>query len=342
MTSLAYLLSRQPLFGGEYYRALRPAGLAARDFGWQTAACSFMGTPADDDGGKLSFVTLNGQVMTPEVIVIRPVREWRQAWTDQAHENGQVVVADLDDDVWSHDRYDELQDSDPDNYNEWFWNVDAVMVSTPVLAERIRERGHQAPVVVAPNCYDPFGLNSAPQPSNIIGTRLWLSGRMEPDLVLYDQLIQPLLDDLDLCFLHVGADQAMGRFIDRGWSEERLIERRSVPIPLLPQAMEGVSIGTICMSDHPFNDVKTETHAVELAAQGIPMVAASNHPLYRRIPGRVDIDKDAVRDRVVALRDQYFWLEESDRARKWARDIAKKSEAKHMETLLALVNRLLK
>lgn len=342
MTSVAYLLSRAPLFGGEYYRALRPAGLAARDFGWETAACSFMGTMEGYDDGPLSFTTLNKNVITPKIIVIRPVREWRQKWNDQAHANGQKVVADLDDDVWAHEDYDRLTEESPDNFDEWFWGVDAVLVSTKVLADRLRERGHKAPIYVAPNCYDPFGLNASPNPGNIIGTRLWMSGRMEADLVLYDQLIQPLLEELDLLFLHVGADAKMGRFTDRGWDEERLIERRSVPIPLFPGAFEGCSIGTICMGDHPFNDVKTETHAVELASMGIPLVAASNHPLYRNIPGRVDIEKDAVRDRVKELMDPYYWLKESDKARKWARAISKRSETKHMEQLLRCVNALLK
>ena len=340
MTSLAYLCGRHPLMGGEYYRALRPAGLAARDWGWQTAACSFMGTTVNDDGGPLSFATLNNAVITPEIIVVRPVKEWRQHWTDQAHANGQKVIADLDDDVWSHEKYDELSKTDPDDFNEWFWNVDAVMVSTTFLVKRMKELGHKAPVYLAPNCYDPFGLNSTPQPGHVIGTRLWMSGRMEPDLLLYDQLILPLLEELDLAFLHVGADNEMGRFTDRGWPEERLIERRTVPIPLIPQACDGLSIGTICMSDHAYNAAKTETHAVELAAQGLPLVAASNHPLYQTIPGRVEVEKDAVRERVKALLEPYYWLKESDRARKWARDISKKSETKHMMSLAKCVSKL--
>ena len=340
MTSLAYLLSRAPLFGGEYYRALRPAGLAAREFGWQTAACSFMGTSEGDDTGPLSFATLNNALITPEVIVLRPIRDWRQRWNDQAHRNGQFVIADLDDDVWAHEDYDALTEASPDHFDEWFWDVDAYLVSTKVLADRLRERGAKAPVYVAPNCYDPFGLNATPHPGNIIGTRLWMSGRMETDLVLYDTLIQPLLEELDLCFQHVGAGSDYGRFIDRGWDEKRLIEKRSVPIPQFPLACQGISIGTICMADHAFNDVKTETHAVELGAQGIPLVAASNHPLYTNIPGRVEIDKDAVRDRVKALLEPYYWLKESDKARKWARRVAFQSETKHMQSLLRCVNNL--
>ena len=341
--SLAYLCARHPLMGGEYYRATRPGALANWKWQWQTAACDYMATLEDNDGGKLSFITPNQTVVTPEIIVVRPVREWEQKWTDQAHENGQFVVADLDDDVWSHDKYDELQEKDPDKYNEWFWNVDAVLVSTRYLAKRVRDLGHKAPVYVAPNCYDPFGMNANPRPGDVIGTRLWMGGRMEADLELYDNLILPLLDEFNLRFLHVGADEQMGRFTHRGWPEERLIERHSVPIPMMAQALDGLSIGTICMSDAPYNAAKTETHAVELASGGIPLVAASDHPLYKNIPGRVDKDKDAVHDRVKALIDDpYYWLKESERARRWARMISKKSEEQHLAALLSCVNRLLK
>lgn len=340
MTSIAYLCARHPLLGGEYYRAFRPGLLANHKWGWEAAACVQMGTAEDNDGGKLSFITPNNTVVTPEIIIVRPIREWRQHWTDQAHENGQMVVADLDDDVWAHEDYEELKVSQPDNYDEWFWNVDAVMVSTRYLAKRVRSLGHRSPVIVAPNCYDPFGLNSSPRPGSMIGTRLWMSGRMEADLALYDNLILPLLEDLDLRFLHVGADEKQGRFIDRGWPDERLIERRSVVIPLLPEALQGLSIGTICMADHPYNEARTETHAVELASGGIPLVAASNLPLYRDIPGRVMIDKDVVRNRVESLLDHDFWLKESDRARRWARKISQKSENSHMESLLRVINLL--
>jgi len=327
--------------GGEYYRATRPGILANWKFGWQATACVQMGTPEDNDGGPLAFISPNQTVVTPEIIIVRPVREWRQHWTDQAHENGQLVVADLDDDYWQHENYDELAVTQPDNYNEWFFNVDAVLTSTRHLRNRVVEMGHQAPVLVAPNCYDPFGMNGSPRPSNVIGTRLWLSGRMEADLEMYDQLILPLLEEFDLRFMHVGADQVLGRFTDRDWPLERLIERHSVPIPLLAEALNGLSIGTICMSDHPFNDARTETHAVELASMGVPIVAASNHKLYRNIPGRVEPTKDAVRERIQRLLDEpYYWLKESERARKWARSISQQSEQRHMASLLQVVNLL--
>lgn len=336
--SVAYLCARHPLMGGEYYRATRPGALANWKWNWQTAACTHMAT--ENDGGKLSFITPHKTVVTPEIIIVRPVREWTQEWTDQAHANGQFVVADLDDDVWSHDNWGDHEDAD--GYVEWFFNTDAVMVSTRYLAKRVREEGYKSPVYVAPNCYDPFGITGSPRPSDIIGTRLWMSGRMEADLVLYDTLIQPLLEEFNLRFLHVGADEKVGRFTQRGWDEERLIERHSVPMNMMAQALEGLSIGTICMSDAPYNAAKTETHAVELASIGIPLIAASNHPLYKNIPGRVEPEKDAVHDRLEELiTDPYYWLKESDRTRKWARMISRKSEERHLGALLSMVNRLL-
>jgi len=340
--TIAYLISRHPLMGGEFYRGVRPAALLNRNFGWGTAVCNRMATEEDNPGGPLSFVTPNDRVITPDLIVVRPIREWRQHWTDQAHANGQLVVADIDDDVWVHDYYG--VDTGPvehesDHYDEWFWNVDAVLVSTKHLASRIKEMGHTAPVIVAPNCYDPFGLTSDPSPGRVIGTRLWLSGRMEPDLVLYDELVRPILDELDLTFMHLGAEPGHS-FTDRGWDESRLIERASVPIPAFPLALEGLSIGMICMGEHPYNLAKTETHAAELASMGIPLVAASNHSLYKNIPGRVDPTPEAVRGRVELLLNPVAWGIESRSTRLWARRLAAKNEALHISAVTRMVERL--
>ena len=56
-----------PSRGGEYYRATRPGALANWKWKWQTAACVQMATSENDAGGKLSFVTPNQFVVTPEI-----------------------------------------------------------------------------------------------------------------------------------------------------------------------------------------------------------------------------------------------------------------------------------
>ena len=330
---LCYLVSRNPLMGGEYYRATRPAALLSRNFGWGTAVSDRMGTV--EDGGRLSFLTPDNMIVTPNIIILRPIREWTQEWTDQAHANGQLVVADLDDDVWAHQDWEGVPRPNDDHFDDWFWGVDAVLVSTLYLKKKLIERGHKAPIYIAPNCYDPYGLQMDAQPGRTIGTRLWLSGRMDGDLEMYDELIQPLLEDLDLTFLHVGAEDGH-RFTDRGWNPDRLFESGSVPIPLLPQALANLSIGAICMSDHPYNLAKTETHAAELAALGVPLVAISNHKLYRNIPGRVDAG--GVRERVRNLLNPTYWASESERTKAWARQIAIENESAHMNALLSLLD----
>jgi hypothetical protein len=326
--------------GGEYYRATRPAALATQRWGWEAYPTLKMATAEDNPGGPLSFLDPRGNPFTPDIIVVRPVREWTAEWTAQAQKAGQRVIADLDDDLWSHEHYDELAVTQPDRYQEWFFDADAVLVSTRPLGRRVRELGHRAPVIVAPNCYDPWVTNAVPRPGRSLGTRLWLSGRMEADLVLYDTLVMPLLESLDLGFIHVGAGDA-GRFIDRGWPDTRLVERRSVVIPLLAAALAGVSIGTICLAEHDYNLAKTQTHAVELASMGLPLVAATTVEHYRSVPGRVDPTPEAVEARVRDLLDPHVWLRESDRARRWSRQVSEKSEAQHLGSLLRVVNLLL-
>jgi len=337
--TLAYLACRNVLMGGEYYRATRPAALLNREFGWGTAVCDRMATTIDNDGGPLSFVTPDDVVVTPDIIILRPIAEWRQHWNDQAHENGQLVVADLDDDVFAHPIWDSDELPPEDFYDEWIWNVDAVLVSTKYLKKRLEELGHKAPVYVAPNCFDSYGLDAHPGPGRIMGTRLWISGRMRDDLHIYSQCFEPLLEALDLMWMHLGAEPGH-TFADEGWNADRLIERPSMAIPLFPKALQGLSIGAIAMSDHPYNLAKTETHAAELGAMGVPLVAASRHILYRRIPGRVDPTPEAVRERVEALLNPIFWRGESATVRAWARRLAIKNEAQHLSTVYRMVDEL--
>ena len=122
-----------------------------------------------------------------------------------------------------------------------------------------------------------------------------------------------------------------------------LEERNSVDLLKMSEELVELSIGVIMMADHPFNDAKTETTAVEMGCSGLPFVAVSNHPLYRDIPGRVLGTKTAVRERIISLlppNDDY-WLAESKRIKKWARAKALKYEAQYLSAQLATVRELL-
>jgi hypothetical protein len=353
--TVSWMLNRHPLLGGDYYRAYRAAVLASSRFGWVTSVADRM--VASDGGGKLGFITPagdQGKVFFPDVLVLRPIEAWHQEFSEQAHEAGQVIIADVDDDLWRHEDIlaagTELKDYS--TYDEWFPYVDYVLCSTRYLADYVRSFGYPAPVVYAPNCFDPTALNAEPKPSRRLGTRLWLSGRQDGDVEMYDNFVYPLLDKLDLSFTHIGADmpgedeeptrpgvKARRQF---GWDTPRLIERPSMVIPEMAKEFARFSIGCIMMCDNEYNRSKTDTHAVELGSAGLPLVAASPHDLYRNIPGVVPLTANAVERRVRELLDPETWYIESKRTKTWARQRSVTCETAYLAALLQAVNAITK
>jgi hypothetical protein len=175
-----------------------------------------------------------------------------------------------------------------------------------------------------------------------------LSGRQDGDVEMYDNFVYPLLDKLDLSFTHIGAEpdgEAIpGQKARRsfGWDTPRLIERPSMTIPEMGAELARFSIGAIMMCDNEYNRSKTDTHAVELASAGLPLVAASPHELYRNIPGVVALTATAVERRVRELLDPETWYIESKRAKTWARQRSVTCETAYLAALLQAVNALTK
>ena len=132
--TVSWMLNRHPLLGGDYYRAYRAAALASSRFGWVTSVADRMIASTGIEGapeGKLGFVTpnrmmgmpdKNARVFFPDVIVLRPVEKWTREFTDAAHEAGQVIIADVDDQLWLHEDIVAAgtQLKDYSTYDEWF------------------------------------------------------------------------------------------------------------------------------------------------------------------------------------------------------------------------------
>ena len=350
---VTWLINRHPYAGGDYYRAFRPAALASAHFGWHTSLGDKVTTLRDEPDGRLGCVTpspADPKVFFSDVIVVRPIANAMPV--AQAHANGQLVIADVDDDPWAHEdlRDPTLVTNQEEHYLEWLGDCDAWLCSTRYLCQRLRDEGFRADrVYYAPNLYDPTALAADPKPGRRLGTRLWLGGRQTADVTMYDELIYPLLDKLDLSFTHIGAMDNLaapkiGQKARRsfGWDTPRLIERPSMLIPDMAAELGRISIGTICMSDVPYNRAKTETHAAELGLAGLPLVSASPHELYRRIPGTVALTPAAVERRVRELLTPETWWVESKRIRQWARSLAIQNESAYLEALLQAVNALVK
>lgn len=346
---VAWLIDRQrgPFLGGEYYRALRPAALMASRHGWHTAVCDSANLIEGQERVFCTVVGPGAHLIAPDVLVVRPLDFSAQMeldgkpftfadLVDAAHAAGQKVIADLDDDIWAHEDWTPESRPNDDGYEDWCWKVDGWLVSTVVIKRRVSSlaarRGLHPPIVVAPNCYDVHGVgNLRARPGRMLGNRLFLEGRMRADIAMYEEMVFPLLGELDVEFVHVGAS-AGHRFP----SAALLVERSSVILPQLAEQMRDVSIGVICHGDHPYNDAKTETNAVELASMGIPLVAATRHRLYTSVPGRVEPTAAAIRRRVEALLDPTFWHKESARARQWAEAKAEESETRYVNAFARL------
>lgn len=336
MTSVAFATTGYAGFGGEWYRAVRPAMLLGRKKGWYTGACDKIAPLREGCAVALGIVGSERR-MVPGVVVVRPVRSWRAEYTEHAHAAGQIVLGDLDDNVWG--GFKEYETPDPDDYfEEWLPTIDGLLVSTePVRAAAAYHLS--CPIVLAPNCYDPWAfIEAKPQPGRVLGTRLWIEARRGEDLDLYRELFLPLLSALDLTWLHIGAEHRS--FRDEGWPDERLVELPSAPIQGLWRGFQRISIGCIAIGEHVFNEAKTETHAVELAAAGVPIVAATRHPLYKgRVPGCVEPTPEAVRERVERLLDPDYWRRESHAARRWAHQVSRDSEKVYLRGFDDLLRR---
>lgn len=336
--------------GGEWLRATRPAYLVNARWSWPVVVGLTVATTDDDDG--LWIVTPDGkQAAHPKFIIVRPLRNWTPETTEMAHEAGQLVIADLDDDLWSHEDAGDWSEQDaklgPDRYNDWFLGADAFLCSTPVVARAVRRQGFQGPVVVAPNCHDSWspekmGLRAkGPDLSRPArwGTRLWLSGRMQPDLELYDSLVLPAVIEQGATWVHLGATPGYS-FPERGWPSDQVEQHESTYVQAMANVLGTLDVGVICLGVHPYNKAKTLTHPMDLAACGLPLVAASDDPLYKSVPGRVPATREAVAERLRNLRHPGTWQYESQVALHWCRDLAVRSETLYLAALSSLVEQL--
>lgn len=351
MPSVGWVCARSPFLGGEWLRATRPAALVGKRLGWHTAVARKMAVEQGEEG--IVLLHDNGERFRPDVVVLRPLASYPEdgeaqdvsAYIQSAHAAGQKVIADLDDDIWSHedrpDRGGKGWEKD-DHYEEWLPLCDAYLASTKAL-QRIMGSHGLHPVYHLPNCYDVVGITHygpAPGPGRRIGTRMWMHGRQQSDLLMYDTLVQPLLERHDLTFVHLGAGEAQMSFRARGWAPERLEEHPSMPAPLMGEVLGTMSIGVICLGDADYNAAKTLTHPVELASLGLPLVVASETDFYRGVPGVVEPTIEAMEERIVALLDPDYWKRASEVSTRWALQTGAAAEGDYLWGFRQIVQRL--
>lgn len=220
--------------------------------------------------------------------------------TREARRCGQVVIHDIDDWFWGLDPANRAHrttskrasaEMNREHYGRAVAAADAVTVSTPFLAKRVRER-FGVETILLRNAVDAAVFDRQPVRETDRGLRVgwvgalaWRSGDLETLAPWFDGW----LADNGATFVHHGvfpgtdtdtagrrAGVADGRF-------ETGLDAR--PPWDYPQLVAGFDIGIVPLADVPFNRAKSWIKGLEYAAAGIPFVAAATEE-YVELAGR--------------------------------------------------------
>lgn len=241
--------------------------------------------------------------------------------TRQARANGQVVIHDIDDWFWGLDPANRAHrttskranpEANRHHYGKAVAAADAVTVSTPFLAKRVRER-FGVKTILLRNVVDfrAFPVNTVrPVTSGLVvgwvGALQWRSG----DLETMRGILGPFLDASDSTFVHHGwfpgadTDTAAER---AGVAPDRAGHTRSaVEPPAYPDLLEGLDVGIVPLAEVAFNRAKSWIKGLEYAAAGVPFVAQATEEyveLARRGAGLVARTRAEWAEHLSSLRD---------------------------------------
>lgn len=243
-------------------------------------------------------------IEVPDVIVLQ---RWMFASiveeTRVAKAAGQVVVQDVDDNFWALDpRNRAAQTTDPQvnriENREWYIRgireASAVTVSTPALADALRQQGVRTRIEVLPNHVDTKAfeeialehLDAGPQLLPVvgwIGATPWRSGDLE---TLRGVLAPWFRRHPEAMAYHGGAvkGEDVTSFREAVGLPETVPygERPLAPIGEYPDLFRPLDVGLVPLRDVAFNRAKSWIKGIEYAAAGVPFVA-QDLPEYRKL-----------------------------------------------------------
>lgn len=288
--------SGAPVPGGSGWARVHQIADRLEDAGHRVGVGSKMGVAPD---GLLNPLGRNDLpvVVNPELVVIqRWMHDHAADLQRAARAAGQVIVHDVDDWFWGLDPANKAfattskrinRTANRDHYRRAVAAADAVTVSTPFLATRIRER-FGVDTILLRNTVDcrSFEPNLVRDTDTGLivgwcGALAWRSG----DLETLRGVLDPFLADTGSVFVHHGTFAA-----DTDTAAERAgvdpsrtgPSRPAVPPWNYPTLVTGMDIGIVPLANVPFNNAKSWIKGLEYAAAGIPFVAAST-PEYREL-----------------------------------------------------------
>ena len=243
-------------------------------------------------------------IQVPDVIVLQ---RWMFASiveeTRVAKAAGQVVVQDVDDHFWALDpknRAAQATDprTNPIENREWYIRgireASAVTVSTPALADALRQQGVRTRIEVLPNHVDSKAFESialqhlemGPQLCPVVGwvgATPWRSGDLE---TLRGVLGPWARRHPEAVWYHGGAIKGdeVPTFREGVGLPETVAyyEKPLVPIEVYPSLFHSLDVGLVPLRDVAFNRAKSWIKGLEYAAAGVPFVA-QDLPEYRKL-----------------------------------------------------------
>lgn len=286
----------KPVPGGSGWARVHQVADRLEDAGHRVGIGSKMGVTPD---GWLHPMGRNDLpvMVKPELIVVqRWMHDHAEDLQRAARAAGQVVIHDVDDWFWGLDPANRAhkttsarrdKEANRDHYRRAVAAADAVTVSTPFLAKRLRER-FGADTILVRNAVDCRAFE--PQPVRDVtdglvvgwcGALAWRSG----DLETMRGVLDPFLAGSSSTFVHHGVfridtDTAADR---AGVDPSRVGPSREAVAPWeYPELVSGMDIGIVPLADVAFNHAKSWIKGLEYAAAGIPFVAQAT-PEYREL-----------------------------------------------------------
>lgn len=275
-----------------YYRAAAPAAIRVELGDAVLVSDQLMLTPTGVFALQMGGTDA---AWTPDVVVLTggwPSGLPHVEWISEARANGQLVLCDVDDyphvppDNRHHDP--ELARAKLAAFN----HADAVVCSTPVIAEWLALNS-TTPVHVVRNVVDPGmftyarALNHArhlgPDRPVVIGFRGGTAWH-RADLEALGGELAGLGDQVR--FRHIGDDPDQPSFAElTGVDPAQVVSVPLVPYRDYPETLAGVDIGILPLADRVFSYAKSGIGALEWCAAGVPWLASPAPEYLRLDPG---------------------------------------------------------
>jgi hypothetical protein len=276
-----------PLTGVGQYRVGLPAEALARWGGHETYVVPEL--LIERDTGRIGGRTFQGETVEPTEIVVlqRPVTPELADEVRTARAPGQVVIGETDDYLFGRLNM-AVNPAIQAACKKVLLACDAITVSTPYIAERLRS---WAPSIhVVRNAIDPSQWGEPEDVSD--GPVLGWTGivfERPGDIEMLSGWLGPFMERHDLRFIHSG-DQGEHSFAELAKVDpERVITRPAIAFRdyAASRPLNEVDIQLIPIASSNFNEGKSALKGLESAACGVPFVA-SPHDEYRRVGfGRV-------------------------------------------------------